>query len=83
MPDFLSTSQLARLLGVSRVAILKRIKKGKIHAKKVGRNYIIPTEEFYSIVGEFIPDKKKEEIENLVKKAVNEYRETFNLLGKE
>ncbi len=80
---FISTSELARLMGVSRQAILKKIKTGNIHAQKVGRNYIIPAEEFASAVGEFVSQKKKEEIERVVKKAVKEYRETLRLLGRE
>lgn len=80
---FISTTELARLMGVSRVAILKKIKTGKIHAQKVGRNYIIPAEEFAIAVGEFISPNKKVEIEEVVKKAVKEYRETLRLLGNE
>jgi len=39
--EFLSTSQLAKLFKISRVAVLKRIWKGNIKAIKVGRNFII------------------------------------------
>ena len=80
---FISTTELAKLMGVSRVAILKKIKTGKIHAQKVGRNYIVPAEEFASAVGEFVSPRKKEEIEKVVKRAVKEYRETLRLLGRE
>ena len=81
--NFISTTELARLLGVSRVAVLKKIKTGKIRAHKVGRNYIIPAEEFAAILGEFVSEEKKREIEKVVKKAVEQYRETLKLLGKE
>jgi excisionase family DNA binding protein len=82
-PTFISTTQLAKLMGISRVAILKKIKTGKIHAQKVGRNYIISAEEFAATVGEFVSPAKKAEIERVVKKAVKEYRETLRLLGRE
>lgn len=82
-PTFISTTELAKLMGVSREAILKKIKKGQIHAQRVGRNYIIPAEEFSVAVGEFVSEKKKAEIERVVKRAVKEYRETLRLLGRE
>jgi len=39
--EFLSTSQLAKLLKISRVSVLKRIWKGNIKAVKVGRNFVV------------------------------------------
>lgn len=76
---YLSTQQVADLLGISRTAILKRIKKGEIKADKIGRNYII---NYGNLVGELSEDDKKD-IKKTVKKAVKEYGETFKLLGKE
>ena len=38
---FLSTSELADILGISRIAVFKKIKSGQIKAQKVGRNYVI------------------------------------------
>ena len=39
--EFLSKSQLAKLLKISRVAVLKRINRGAIIAVKVGPNFVI------------------------------------------
>ncbi len=39
--EFLSVSQLAKILGVSREAVLKRINRGNIKAAKVGPNFVI------------------------------------------
>ncbi|MFA5413763.1 MAG: helix-turn-helix domain-containing protein [Patescibacteria group bacterium] len=39
--EFLSVSQLAKLLKISRVAVLKRINRGAIKAVKVGRSFVI------------------------------------------
>ncbi|MCX6718490.1 MAG: helix-turn-helix domain-containing protein [Candidatus Staskawiczbacteria bacterium] len=39
--EFLSTSQLAKILKISRVAVLKRINRGAIKAIKVGPNFVI------------------------------------------
>lgn len=41
--QFLSTKEAAKLLGISPVAVFKRIKSGSIPAIKVGRNYVIPS----------------------------------------
>ena len=40
--QFVSVAQAAELLGVSRQAVLKRIRTGRLQAAKVGRNYIVP-----------------------------------------
>ena len=80
---YLSTAELAKLLGVSRIAIFKKIKLGKIKGFKVGRNYVIPTEEFMTAVGTFVSQDKKDEIKKIVQKAVSEYGETLKLLGGE
>ena len=39
--DFYTTAELATLLGISRVAVFKKIKSGSIKAQKVGRNFVI------------------------------------------
>lgn len=79
--DFISTTELAKILGISRVAIFKRIKSGKIKAKKIGRNFIINKKELGGIFEKELSQKKKEEIEKAVKKTVKEYGETLKLLG--
>jgi excisionase family DNA binding protein len=83
---FVSVAELAKMLGISHVAIFKKIKKGQIEAQKVGRSYIISAEEVNSILntksGELTSDKKME-IEKAVQKVVAEYGDTLKLLGKE
>ena len=81
--QYLSTNELAKLLHVSRIAVFKKIQTGKIKAFKIGRNYVIPVEEFMNAVGTFIPQEKKDEINEVVKRAVKEYGETLKLLGEE
>ena|SRR3990172_1621776 len=41
---FVSVAQAAELLGITRQAVLKRIRTGHLRAAKVGRNYIVPRE---------------------------------------
>lgn len=39
--SFYTTVELAKLLGISRVAVFNRIKSGEIKAEKMGRNFVI------------------------------------------
>ena len=39
--EFYTTKELAELLGISRVAVFNKIKKGDIKAQKMGRNFVI------------------------------------------
>lgn len=79
----LSTSEVAKILGISRIAVFKKIKSGEIKAKKVGRNFVIDKNDLPEVLGTVLTEKKKQEIEDSVKKTVREYGETLKLLGKE
>jgi excisionase family DNA binding protein len=81
--DFYSTSEIAQLLGVSRIAIFKKIKSGQIKAEKIGRNYVVPKNEVQSIVGRFVPADRQRELNEGVKRVVEEYGEALRRLGKE
>ena len=80
---FFSTSEVAKILGVSRISVFKKIKSGEIKAKKIGRNCIIERKDLAEILESVLREDKKKEIEQVVAKAVKEYGETFRLLGKE
>ncbi len=85
--SFVSVAELAKVLGISRVAVFKRIKKGQIPAEKVGRSYVIAAAAADEIVrgkgSQVLTAEKKEVIRKAVKKVVSEYGETLKLLGKE
>lgn len=83
VPEFLSTSQVAKILGISRVAVFKKIKSGEIPARKAGRNFIIAKEDVPGVLSTVLTESKKRVIEESVKKTVKEYRETLKLLGQE
>lgn len=78
---FLSTTQLAKILNISRVAVYKKIKSGQIKAIKVGRNFVIDKKDLGGILDDKLGKKEKLEIERAVKKTVKEYGETLRLLG--
>jgi excisionase family DNA binding protein len=81
--EFITTTELAKILGISRIAVFNRIKRGQIRAIRVGRNFIIPKDSIPEILGRVLSQAKKREIESAVKKTVQEYAETLRLLGKE
>ncbi len=81
--NYISTTELAHILGVSHVAVYKKIKKGQIRAEKIGRNYAIRKSDLPHILEQVVDPQQKEEIEKVVKKVVKEYGDTLRLLGKE
>lgn len=78
---FLSTTELAKILGISRIAVYKKIKFGKIKATRAGRNFVIETKDLGGVLGTEISEKEKITVEKAVKKTVREYGETLRLLG--
>ncbi len=84
---YISVAELAKMLGVSRIAIFKRIKKGQIPAEKIGRSYAISIEDADQIVrgisSKILTESQKEVIKKSVEKTVKEYGETLRLLGRE
>jgi excisionase family DNA binding protein len=81
--EYISISQFAKILGVSRIAIYKKIKKGQIEATRIGRSYVIPKKYLTDITGKTLSDKDKKIIDEAVKKTFKEYGEVLKLLGRE
>jgi len=81
--EFLTTTELAKILGISRIAVFKKIKKGQIKAIRIGKNFVIARDSLPEVLGQVLSEKKKREIEAAVKRTVQEYGETLRLLGKE
>jgi len=79
--DFFSTAELAKILGISRIAVFNKIKKGKIKATKIGRSFVIAKKDLENILSVGISEKDKERISQAVKKTVKEYGETLKMLG--
>lgn len=80
---YFSTTEVAKIMRISSVAVLKKIQTGRLRAQKVGRNYIISKEDLEAALGSSVSPEQKKEIESIVKKAVNEYRSAFRRLGEE
>lgn len=80
---FITVPELAKLLGVSRITIYNRVKKGQIPATKVGKTYVITDETVANILGKKMTGKEKQQIDAAVRKTVREYGEVLKKLGKE
>lgn len=82
MKKLLSTSQVAEILGISRIAVHKKIKTGKLKATKVGRNYVVNYSDL-PINEKPLTKEQKEVVHAVVNKVIDEYGETLRLLGEE
>lgn len=78
---YVTIPELAKILGLSRITVFKKVKKGEIKAIKVGRNYAISRKNLESLLGTILGEAEKKEIDRAVKKTVREYGETLRLLG--
>ncbi len=81
--NLFSTLEVAKILGISRIAVFMKIKSGEIKAKKIGRNYVISHDEINAVLGAVLSSERKKEIEKSVEKTVKEYGEALEKLGKE
>jgi len=80
---YITIPELAKLLGVSRIAIYNRVKKGDIPATKIGRTYVITDQTVAGILGRKVTAERKKRIDAAVEKTVREYGEVLRMLGKE
>jgi excisionase family DNA binding protein len=80
---FITIPQLAKILGISRIAAYRKVKKGQIKAVRIGRNFAIPQKQIAAILGKTLRSEDKKQIDEAVKKTVKEYGQTLKLLGSE
>ena len=81
--EYITIPELAKFLGVSRIAIYNRVKKGQIPATRIGRTYIIEDQTIRDILGKEVTTKGKKRIDAAVRKTVREYGEVLKLLVRE
>lgn len=80
---YITIPQLAKLLGLSRIEVYRKVRKGQIKAERIGRMYVITDKEVAHILGKKPTAKDIGQIEKAVKKAVKEYGEVLRKLGGE
>ena len=80
---YITIPQLAKLLGLSRIEVYRRVRKGQIPAIRIGRNYAISDRDVAQILGETMSSKAKKEVKTACKKVVREYGEVLKKLSRE
>jgi excisionase family DNA binding protein len=80
---FITIPQLAKLLGLSRIEVYRKVRKGQIPAIRIGRNYAISDRDVAHILGKKMSSKDKSKISAAVKKVVKDYGEVLKQLSKE
>ena len=81
--NYITIPELAKLLGISRIAVYKKVKKGQIQAQKIGRNYVISDENVQSVLKKKLSRKDKGSIDAAIKRTVSEYGQVLKWLSKE
>lgn len=80
---YLTIPQAAGILGISRTAVYKKVKKGQIKAVRIGRNFAIPKSAIINTLGGDLTGPAKKQIEAAVRKTVREYADVLKRLGGE
>lgn len=81
--NYITSTQLSKLLHKSHVAVYKKIRSGEIKAKKIGRNYVIEKKDLPEILGDMLNEDTIKRVDDAVKKVVKEYGEALRRLGAE
>ena len=81
--EYLTIPQMAKMLGISRIAVYRKVKKGQIKAERIGRSFAIRRDTIGARRDKAIIARDKRRIDAAVRKAFKEYGETFRLLGRE
>ena len=79
---YLSISEVAKLLKISRIAVYKKVKKGQIKAIKIGKHFAIPNKSINEAKYRTLRGIDRARIRRAVRKTVREYGETLRLLGR-
>jgi excisionase family DNA binding protein len=80
---YFTVAEVAKILGISRIAVYKRIKVGKMPVVKIGTHFVIPKESLAAIIDGTLDERKKQQLRKAIKKTIDDYGETLRLLGKE
>ena len=81
--EYITIPQLARLLGLNRVTVYKKVKRGEIPSTKVGKFHLISRRDVERILEKRLTKQDKARIEIAVKRTVQEYGDVLKWLSKE
>jgi len=75
--------QLAEMLGISRIAVYKKVKAGRIPATKVGRFYVISDRTVNEVLQKTLRQCDRQRVDRAVKKVVRDYGDVLKRLARE
>ena len=78
----ISVIEAAKLLGISRMHVVRKIQKGEIKAIRVGRAYAIDRNQLGGIF-RHISEKERKQVDEAVEKVLRKYGEVIRKLGAE
>lgn len=78
--EYISTTEAAEILGLSRTQVFRLARSGKIPAVKIGRNFAIKKSDLGINSGE-LSNAQKKELDEGVDKIYKEYGEALKKLG--
>jgi len=81
--EYVTIPELAKIMGISRIAAYRKVKKGQVPAVRIGRNYAVPKDRLVFSLSHKPGEKEKRAIRTAVRKTVADYGETLKLLGRE
>jgi len=81
--SYLSIPQVASLLGISRIAVYRKVKTGRIPAVKIGRNFAVPKTSLAPLLGTELDGPARRRLDRAVRKTVKEYGEVLAMLGRD
>ncbi len=70
---YLTIKQVADLLGVSRIAVFQKVKKGLITGEKIGRNYVIPSDHIDGILGKTLGEKDIQRLNTCLERISSDF----------
>ena len=79
--QYISIPQLAEILGISRIAVYRKVKNGQIKAVRIGRNYAIPKKFISGLLGSELTAAHKRSLDRAIRRTVKEYGEVLIKLG--
>lgn len=80
MGRLLSVVEVAKILGITREAVIKRIHSGTLAAQKVGNSFIIDEDSLVQPHSKELSENQKNIIEHGVEKTLQDYEEALRLL---
>jgi len=80
---YITIPRLAELLGISRIAVYRKIKSGEIPSFRIGRTFVISDKTISTVLGKKVSDKAKTQIDTAVRRIVKEYGEVLKKLARE